>query len=189
MNMSDFTIHVTYDSKRTPKFEYIDEKGCDAEIKKKCHKRKKIQWVLDSATDGGTDIRMIFPSGNNCFNPPTTVLNSNTDYKFSDSHNTTNKYTVILLDAHGLEIDFDDPQIIFDDGTGQIPLGTLDNAVERIPAAAEQAWEKIFDKLNSAKQGERASAIQFYPHGITDIEVSVGFSGVTVTVKVSGPDS
>jgi hypothetical protein len=85
----------------------------------------------------------------------------------------------------------DDPQIIFDDGS--FPTGDSGQLSLPDPAAiaqaAEQSWEKILDKLSSAKQGDRTSAIQFYPHGITDIEVTVGFSGVNVTVKVSEPDA
>lgn len=186
---TDLTIHVTYNSQQTPAFQYTDENGCDAEIKKKCHKRKTIQWVLDSATNGGVDIQIAFPAGNNGFNPPAANLASNTPYKFSDYHDNGFKYTVTLVDAQGRTVDLDDPQILFDDGNGQFPFLTLGNVMDNIPAAAEQAWGKIFDKLSSARQGERASAIQFYPHGITDIEVTVEFSGVTVTVKASGPDS
>src|SRR5712692_4037633 len=98
MNMTDFTIKVTYNSQRTPAFQYTDENGCDAEIKKKCHKKKTIQWILVSATNGGTDIKMTFPAGNNCFKPPTADVASNTRYTFSDSHDSGFKYTVTLLD-------------------------------------------------------------------------------------------
>ena len=44
---------------------------------------------------------------------------------------------------------------------------------------------KLFDKLKTVKN-ESDTDIKFYPQGINDIEVTVGFSGVTLTVKVSG---
>ena len=84
----------------------------------------------------------------------------------------------------------EDPKIIFDDvhldgGPGRLHAPDA----ESIARAAEQAWEKLFEKLNTVKNREGESAIKFYPHGVNDIEVTVAVSGVTVTVKVSGPNS
>ena len=96
-------------------------------------------------------------------------------------------------DHHGYSMTIngrtDDPEIIFsDDGTeGEFKSSFPDPAL--IATAAEAAWENVYKKLTATPVTKGASAIQLYPHGITDIEVSVGFAGVTISVKVSGPDS
>ena len=80
----------------------------------------------------------------------------------------------------------DDPRIILDGG---LPGLASFPDPDKIATAAELAWEKLFGKISNARKVEGVSAVQLYPHGITDIEVSVGFAGVTITVKVSGPDT
>jgi hypothetical protein len=82
----------------------------------------------------------------------------------------------------------DDPHIMFDVRDDDIRKLGFPNPAD-IATAAEKAWEKLFDKLSTLKQTKDATGIQFYPHGINNIEVSVGFAGVTISIQVSGPDS
>jgi hypothetical protein len=188
--MANFEITITFDGTQ---FFYKDEHNKPAKYKRHLNANDTIKWKLE---DYGSSFEIDFNKNGNPFDPSTSAFKAKTNKwtqpgTCSQSHNTFYDYSVTAFDAQGNVLHTEDPQIMFDDGSFPIfdsgKLGFPDPAV--IAQSAEQAWEKIFDKLNSAKQGERGSAIQFYPHGITDIELSVGFSGVTVTVKVSGPDS
>jgi hypothetical protein len=99
------------------------------------------------------------------------------------------KYTVTITDPKtgNLKAPPDDPRIIFDDG--QTPPDVQLDDTASIIQAAEKAWESLYDKLAQSKRINKDSTIEFYPHGINDIEVTVGVANVTVTVKVSGPSS
>jgi hypothetical protein len=188
--MAHFDITITFDGKQ---FVYTDQQNHPAKQIKHVNKNDTIKWMLQGY---GSSVEIDFNKNGNPFNPPTPTLTAKTGKwtnpgKCSVSHNTFYDYAVTAFDAQGKVLHTEDPQIIFDDGS--FPAGDSGQLSLPDPAAiaqaAEQAWEKIFDKLSSAKQVERATGVLLYPHGITDIEVSVGFSGVTITVKVSGPDA
>jgi len=188
--MKNFEITITFDGTQ---FVYKDEQHKPAKYKRHLNANDTIKWKLE---DYGSSFEIDFNKNGNPFDPSTSAFQAKTGKwthagKCNLAHGTFYDYSVTAFDAQGNILHTEDPQIMFDDGSfpigGSAKLGFPDPAA--IAQAAEQAWEKLFDKLNGAKQVERASAIQFYPHGITDIEVSVGFSGVTVSVKVSGPDS
>jgi len=100
------------------------------------------------------------------------------DYDHDDDYEFTSDRTEQPLVMHTIRI----TNTVVDEKRG-LP------SPDAIAAAAEQAWEKVFDKLSAVKTTEGASGIQFYPHGITNIQVSVGFAGITITVQVSGPNS
>jgi hypothetical protein len=146
-----------------------------------------IQWKSDSG-----NLAIIF-TDTSLFNPPPpapftltakqghwtqplTLVNgpANPDYK----------YTACVCVAGNPVAE--DPKIIFD-VRGAEGLGFP--SPSDIATAAEDAWEKIVAKLASLPAAESASGIQFYPHGITNIQVSVAVPPVSVTVQVSGPES
>jgi hypothetical protein len=188
--MAHFEITITFDGTN---FVYTDEHNQPGGHKRHLKAGDTIRWKLENY---GSSFEIDFNKNGNPFDPSTSAFKAKTGKwtqpgKCNLSHNTFYDYSVTAFDAQGNVLHTEDPQIMFDDGSfparDSTKLGFPDPAA--IAQAAEQSWEKIFDKLSGAKQVERASPIVFYPHGITDIEVSVGFSGVTVTVKVSGPDS
>ena len=188
--MAHYEITITFDGTN---FVYTDEHHQPGGHKRHLKAGDTIRWILK---DYGSSLEIDFNKNGNPFDPSTSAFKAKTGKstqpgKCNLSHNTFYDYAVTAFDAQGNVLHTEDPQIMFDDGS--FPNGDFGKLSLPDPAAiaqaAEQAWEKIFDKLSSAKQGDRGSAILFYPHGITDIEVSVGFSGITVSVKVSGPDA
>jgi hypothetical protein len=189
--MADFTVIVTYDPTKTPKFSYTDPNGNSAEPRDRCNGGDRIQWKLANNSKA-SNLKIHFPSHRNPFEQPTTDPVPDRFYKFNvkGKHDPEYKYSVSVKDTASKQVVPDDPHIMFDDGLfgeGTERFGFPDP--DKIATAAAEAWGSVFDKLTTSRDVEGASAIQFYPHGITNIEVSVGFEGVTITVQVSGPNS
>ena len=147
-----------------------------------------IEWI---SHDG--DIEITFSDGG-LFTPPPPKfpIKAKKDrtagpYNLNPKHpKASYKYTAtVIVDGHRIT---QDPRIIFDvmdDGERLSGFPSPD----AIATAAETAWEKIVEKLISLKATEETSGTQFYPHGITNIQVSVAVPPVTVSVQVSGPDA
>jgi len=189
--MAHYSITITFDGTQ---FVYKDEHHHDAKQKDHLKAGDTIKWKL---VGYGASVEIDFNKDGNPFivpppPPPFTAKTGNWTDKgtINQNHKKVSNYAVTAYDAQGTILHSEDPKIMFDDGQldiGPEKFGFPDP--DKIAQAAEAAWEKLFDKLNTVKNIKGASTIQFYPHGINDIEVSVGFSGVTITVKVSGPDS
>jgi hypothetical protein len=170
-------------------FSYSDESGHPAS-NKHIHEgdTDTIQWESD---DG--DIAIYFADGR-LFCPvphfPITARKGNWTpaYKVC-AHQAAHDYKYdVIVDNGSNPPPQDDPHIMFDvvfDGGDKLGFPSPD----AIATAAETAWGKIVDKLTSLKAAEETSGIQFYPHGITNIQVSVEVTPVTVSIQVSGPDA
>jgi hypothetical protein len=150
----------------------------------------EIQWM---SPDG--DIAIVFTDTSLFQNPSATPLTltaqrgqwTQSGLKLVNNPTKSDyKYTAAVCVSGSPVVE--DPKIIFDvilDGRDKSGFPSPD----AIATAAETAWEKIVEKLTSLKAAEEASGIQFYPHGVTNIQVSVEVEPVTVTVQVSGPES
>jgi hypothetical protein len=146
-----------------------------------------VEWI---SHDG--DIEITFSDGGLFASPPTFPIRAQKNhaagpYDLNPNHSKAEyKYTATVI-VNGNRIT-QDPKIIFDvvlDGQGKSGFPSAD----AIATAAETAWEKVVQKLISLKAAEDTSGIQFYPHGITNIVVSVAVTPVTVSVQVQGPDA
>jgi len=185
--MSDFTIYVCYDPHTG--FQYTDEHGNPAKIKRHCSKRKTIQWAIKPDCNC-RDLTIQFPFGNP-FNPSTPNPLPGVPYAFNDIHSTDYKYDVTLT-CNG-QTHFDDPEIMFDDGSGFPTEGpdlqVLSGLLPQFGNVVAQAFDGVLSKLKGVggSNGKRDPDGVLYPGGINNIQVNVTvpIAGVSLVVGVT----
>ena len=189
VSMRNCEITIRY---KNGAFVYKDENGNDGNQEAHLVAADTIRWKL---VGYGAKVSIDFNSGDP-FTPPTQKFTAATGQwtntgTFNNSHHKLYKYVVTAYDAQGSVLHSEDPQVEFDDGSDNQPPPLQSSSFpdpDKVAQAAEGAWEKLFDKLRTVQSAKSTTGIRFYPHGINNIQVTVGFSGVTITVQVSGPD-
>lgn len=191
--MKHLKIQICYNPQTTPPFQYTDEQGNPASVKKHCLSGHGITWSIKSGCTGVSNVTINFPSGNP-FTPsqPNPVVG--TEYFFNTNHLKKYKYTVSLL--YNGERKTDDPQIEFDDGTDDDDLVRVlrldDDTLAKLGKAAESAFDGLRSKLEDTAKLKRDPTAFFFPGGINNIQVTVnvplGLSSLNVSLGISGPD-
>lgn len=188
--MPDFTITATVNSK---KITYKDEKGAVGPDKAVAP-AKTISWISDS---GDIDIQFTGnPFTNSGPHLHANVNQSTTPATLGNyASGTTFKYAVRITDHKtGKLLAKDDPRIIFGDPLQGESL-RLDETLTSLGKSAGQAWQGLLNELKTTAGLKRDPDAEFFPGGITNIQVEVtvpvlaGLASISVSITVSGPDA
>jgi hypothetical protein len=192
--MADYDVTITYDG---IKFIYRDQHGNDASTIYSALKDQTVRWKLHKY---GSKLKIDFNySEHHPFKapPPPLPLTAKTEAwtdtgTFNNNHKKRHRYTVTAYDANGAVLHWEDPRIIFGDGTDDDFFELSDDTLKELGTAAQSAFQGLLSSLTDAAAQKRDPNGKFFPGGINNIQVEVtvpaGLSSITVSITVSGSE-